>query len=233
MGAAAIEVDPLGGGFYSPAQAARLLQIDSPRRVRGWLSGYKNSSSGPVLDRDYEAIDGTLALSFWDLMEVRFLEHFRKQNVPLQTLRKVAVNARKEMNAKHPFALSNVRFLTDRKRVFLHSAEEEGDKKTLNLVTNQFEMYEAIEYVLAKGVSFNPKTGLAESWHPLPECPTVIVHPRMSFGRPVMQESGVPVAAIVRAWQAESGNRDRVAHWFGIDRSQVDDAIDFQVRLAA
>src|SRR5690606_35895246 len=112
----------------------------------------------------------------WDLMEIRFLEHFRKQNVPLQTLRKVAVNARREMKAKHPLALANTRFLTDRKEVFLMSAEESGDAFTLNLVKNQFEMYVAIESVLAKGVAFNPVTGLAESWQPFDkECPNVVV----------------------------------------------------------
>ncbi len=233
MGEAATINDPLSGGFYTAAQAARLLQIENPRRIHGWLAGYRNSGAGAVLNGDYEPIGRAQALSFWDLMEIRFLEHFRKQNVPLQTLRKVAINARKDMGVKHPFALSNLRYLTDRKAVFSHTAEEEGDKKTLNLVTNQFEMYEAIETALAKGVAFDPISGLAASWKPLEECPNIIILPEKSFGRPVMAKSGVPVSAIIRTWQAEEGNRDRVARWFEIDRSQVDDAIDFQVRLAA
>jgi hypothetical protein len=92
MGDAAITNDPLAGGFYSPVQAARLLQIENPQRILGWLSGYRNSGAGAVLDRDYDPIHGKIALSFWDLTEIRFLEHFRKQGLPLQTLRKVSYN---------------------------------------------------------------------------------------------------------------------------------------------
>ena len=40
-------------------------------------------------------------------MEVRFIEHFRRQQISLQSLRKAAENARKELNLDHPFATSS------------------------------------------------------------------------------------------------------------------------------
>jgi uncharacterized protein (DUF433 family) len=223
--------DPLSGGFYSTRDAARLLRIDNARRIRRWVAGH--SRGEPAILRDYEPVNGQQALSFWDLMEVRFLEHFRKQGVPLQTLRKAAEKARKEMQNRHPFALSNVKFLTDRRRIFGRAAEEEGDARTWDLATNQYEMYEAIEQVLAKGVAFDPVTGLAQSWHPLPEYKNVLIHPRLAFGRPVVGENKVPTKAVFLSWKAGGGDKARVARWFHMKHSEVAEAVDFELTLTA
>ena len=87
--------DPLLGGFYSTNDAARLLQIPAPGRVSRWVTGDKRNAA--VIAGDYEKIGGKHALSFWDLMEVRFLEHFRRQGVSMQLLRKIAERAGQEM----------------------------------------------------------------------------------------------------------------------------------------
>jgi uncharacterized protein (DUF433 family) len=232
MGVAAeMRCDPLIGGFYSPVEAARLLRIDSSRRVSRWVAGH--SRGDPVILADHEPVDRRISLSFLDMMEVRFLEHFRKQGVPLQTLRRAVVRAREDMRNKHPFALSNVMFLTDRRKVFGHAAEDTGDKNTWDLVTRQYEMYDAIEDVLAKGVAFDPLSGLAESFPPLPEYPSVIVNPRFAYGKPVVGEKGVPTSALFRLWRAEGGNKARVARAYEIDERDVTDAVNFEITLAA
>jgi uncharacterized protein (DUF433 family) len=233
MGVAEKGGDPLAGGFYTLQDAARLLRIDSDRRVRSWLQGYRGRAE-PIVKRDYEPVGGKQSLSFLDLMEIRFLEHFRKQDVPLQTLRRALENARKEMSVRHPFALlPSIKFVTDRRKVFGHAAQETGDTKTWDLVTNQYEMYDAIEEVLAKGVDFDPVSGLAESFRPLPEYQSVIVHPRMAFGRPVVGDRHIPASALFRMWKAESGNKERVAKAFGIKPDDVREAVDFELTLAA
>lgn len=223
--------DPLVDGFYAPGDAARLLRIDSARRVSRWVAG--GSGGQPVICADHSPVGGKVSLSFLDMMEIRFLEHFRKQGVPLQTLRRAIVRAREDMKNRHPFALSNVRFLTDRKKVFAQVAEESGDTKTWNLVTRQYEIYVAIEDVLAKGVAFDPRSGLATSFRPLPEYQSVVVNPRFAYGRPVVGERGVPTAALVRMWRAEGGNKLRVARAFEIQENDVSNAIDFEIALAA
>jgi hypothetical protein len=121
MGVAAKLIDPLVGGFYSPQTAARLLHMENPRRIYGWIAGDPRGI-GPIILRDYEPVAGKSALSFWDLMEVRFLDHFRRQGVSLQTLRKAAEKARKEINSRHPFALSDIKFITDRRAIFGRAA---------------------------------------------------------------------------------------------------------------
>lgn len=226
-----VEADPLIGGFYSPAEAARLLRIDSTQRVSRWVAGH--SRGEPVILADHKPVGGKPSLSFLDMMEVKFLEHFRKQGVPLQTLRRAAVRAREDMKTKHPFALSNVKFLTDRRKIFGNAAKDTGDERTWDLVTRQYEMYDAIEEVLAKGVAFDPRSSLAQSFPPLPEYPSVIVNPRLAYGKPVVGERGIPTSALFRMWKAEGGNKARVARAYCVDEKDVADAIDFEVTLAA
>ncbi len=224
--------DPLLRGFYTASEAARLLRIENKQRIYRWLNGEKSADA--VIVRDYSPMSGTQELSFWDIIEVRFVEHFRSQGLSLQFLRKVAAKARVELETQHPFALSNMRFLTDRRRIFLQTAEEErAQRKTYDVLSGQYEMYDAIEALLAKGIAFHPVTLLADEWMPLEsECPNVIVNPRYAFGQPVVRNEKVPTAAIFRSWKAE-GNRDRVAKWFGVGRPAVDEAIEFELRLSS
>ena len=236
MGDAVKKNDPLLGGFYTAKEAARLLRIDNRQRIYRWLRPLEHSANrelGAVIQRDYRPIEKWQELSFWDLIEVRFVEHFRRQGLSLQYLRKVAERARRELKTQHPFALSKAKFLTDRKKIFEQVAEKEGPK-VHELLTGQYEMYATIEEVLAKGIAFNPKTFLAEEWRPLGnECPRVVVNPRYDFGRPVIGGRHVPTAAIFRQWKAEKGDRRRVAGWWEIDKSEVDEAIEFEIRMAA
>ena len=227
----AAPIDPLLCGFYTVGDAARLLKIENRRRIARWLESARNTA--PVIRRDYQPIEGSQELSFWDLIEVRFVEHFRAQGVSLQFLRKVAVKAREEFGTSHPFALSDVAFLTDRRRIFVQLAQEDKEEKsTRDVLSGQYEMYNAIEALLAKGIGFHPITKLADEWKPLENgCPNVVVNPRFAYGQPVIGAEKVPTAAIFRTWKAE-GDRDRVAHWYGIDRAAVDEAIEFELRMS-
>jgi uncharacterized protein (DUF433 family) len=219
--------DPLLGGFYTVAEAARLLRIDNKQRIYRWLVDGDNA----VIKRDYKRLGHSQELSFWDLFEIRFVETFLAQNLSLQFLRKVAAKARAEFKTQHPFALAGSKYLTDRKRIFRKTAEETGET-THDVLSGQYEMYDTIERVLAKGVEFNPKTLLAEEWPPYSECPNVIINPRYAYGHPVIGEKRVPTAAIFRLWKAE-GNPAKVANWYGVSIGEAEEAVEFEVRLAA
>jgi uncharacterized protein (DUF433 family) len=227
----AVERDPLLSGFYSERDAARLLRMDSARRVHGWLNGWGPKGAAPIIQRDFA---DTSSVSFLDLMEIRFVEHFRQQGVPLQTLRRAAERARAEWKTEHPFALSKVRYLTDRRKVFGQAAQDTGDKVTWDLVTNQLEMWDAIENLISKGVEFDPSSDLAHRWTPLRnDCPNVIIDPRLAFGRPVIGKAGVPTVALFRQWRAEAGNADRVARSFRVSPAEVQQAVEFEMLIAA
>lgn len=222
--------DPLAGGFYTVREAARLLTIASPSKITAWLQGGKGRAA-PIITRQYKPIEGVQELGFWDLIEVRFVEHFRKQGVSLQALRKAAATARAEYGHRHPFALSNVLFQTDRRRVFARTAEETGDKTLLDLAGKQFAMYEVLEAVLAKGVDFDPASGLAREWRPKPkEFPRVALNPLISYGQPVIMPDRVPTAALYRSWKAE-GSISATADWFEVSEDVVREAVEFELEL--
>ncbi|TPJ53222.1 DUF433 domain-containing protein [Mesorhizobium sp. B2-7-1] len=223
--------DPLLAGFFTLKDAARLLQIDNTNRIRAWLTGWNNSVSGPVIDRDFEG----RTVSFLDLMEIRFVDHFRRQKVPMPTIRRAAQQLRNEWKTKHPLAYSNSdKYLTDRRKIFAQAAESEGDKATWDLATNQYEMWVAIESIVAKNVAFNPATEIAQTWHPLGnEFPNVIVDPRLAFGQPVIGKRPTPTSTLLRQWKAEGGNVERVAKWFRVEPNDVNEAVEFELSLAA
>lgn len=222
--------DPLAGGFYTVPEAARLLGIGNARVISDWLKG--RSSKGPVIRRQYEPIGSVQELGFLDLIEVRFIDHFRKQGYSLQSLRKAADVARAELSTQHPFALYGVRFIGERKNLFLKVAQDLGDTKLLNLVTKQFAMYEILEEVLEKGLTYDPTSGLATRWRPKEkEYPRVVVDPTIAYGQPALEAPRVPTATIFDAWKAEGGDYAAVADWFEIDHSLVREAVEFELAL--
>lgn len=234
MSVVRLKSDPLAGGFYTVKQVARLLQIPSSRRIYGWLQGHPNSRADAIIQRQYKPLAGFQEVGFFDLLEIRFVEHFRKQKISLQSLRVAAVNARRELKQQHPFATSNVKFLTDRKHVFLKTARETDDKFLLNLMTNQIEIYEAHEQALAKGIAFDPATGLALRWFPKQaEFPNIVIDPQIAYGKPSVSRARVPTDSLFSLWKAESGNYDAVADWFEIEKSLVHEAIEFELGMAA
>jgi uncharacterized protein (DUF433 family) len=225
-------VDPVAGGFYTVQEASRLLRISNPTRVKDWLQGRKNSRLGPVLLRQYQPVGLLQELGFWDLIEVRFVDHFRSHGVSLQALRKAAETAREIWKQQHPFATSKAKYLTDRKTIFQETAEQTNDKVLLDLVTRQYSMYVFFEDFLNRGLDFDPATGLAREWRPsLKEFPHIVISPQISYGQPVVTPSNVPTSKIFETWKAEDGSYAAVMDWYEIDEAAAREAIEFQIGL--
>jgi len=219
--------DPLLAGFFSTADAVRLVGVHS-QLIRGWLNGYPNSVSGPIINRDFE---GTRTISFLDVMELRFIQFFRKQGVSMPTLRKAADRARKEWGVNHPLALSNSKIVTDRRKVFAKVAEEGNDQVAWDMASGQHEIWITIEQSIAHGVEFNSDTSLAQLWHPMPQFPDVVIDPRVAFGKPIVQGTPVPTSTLFRQFKAE-GSKERVAKWFDVPIDVVAKAIDYELVAA-
>lgn len=224
--------DPVAGGFYTIREAARLLEISNGSIITAWLKGRAGPKSGPVIHRQYLPIGKAQVLGFWDLIEVRFIDHFRKQNYSLQSLRKAAEVARNELNVEHPFALFGVKFIGERKNIFLQVAQAEGDKKLLNLVTKQFAIYTVLENVLERGVVFDPTSGLAQRWKPRDKAfPHIVIDPTVAYGQPAIEGHRVATDAVFSSWKAENGDIDAVADWFEIDKTLAKEAVEFELAL--
>jgi hypothetical protein len=226
--------NPLAQGFYTVPEAARLIRVGSARRIYGWLRGYAGREIGPLLERDYQPVGDTEELSFHDLMEVRFVEHFRERGVKVRSLRIAAQNLRAELRTKHPFASRRMVLTADKAdvfEIFRGAAQEADDPKLRSLTTNNYVMYETIRELLIPGVEFSPATGLANRWKPIPDkFPTIAIDPRIARGQPAIPK-GIPTGVLYDNWKAENRNVDSVSYWFNVPSTEVLQAIKFEQAL--
>lgn len=231
--------NPLVRGFYTVPEAARLIEVGNARRIHGWIRGYADRSSGPLIRREYAPTQKREELSFLDLLEIRFIEHFREQGVRVQTLRRALETARDIWKEDKPFATARIKF-TPRKdgkdiiaeQVLKPSAESTKDAKLLSLCTRQYEIYVAIRELLVKGLSFDPHTHLAVSWKPRPEkFPEIVINPTIAYGRPFVP-SKVPTAVLYEAWKAEGRQLEPVADWYEVSLAETQMAVEFEQELA-
>lgn len=217
------------GGFYTVSEATRLLGIGSGQKITRWLQPTISGRNAVIL-RDYPKIGREHELSFLDLIEIKFVEHFRAAHISMQALRVAAQNARDRLGVSHPFATGSVKFQSDRKRVFLETAEETGDRELLDLMTKQVVMYEIIERTFAADLEFDG-SGFARMWRPAANvAPNVIVSPAFAFGRPVISRRRVPTRTLFESWRAHDGRQDEVADWFDVNAADVDEAVKFELR---
>lgn len=228
-----LATNSLARGFYTVPEAAQLITVGSARRIRGWLRGYDGRSAGPLLMRDLPPLGGVEALSFLDLLEVRFVEHFRKEGVKSATLRRAAARLREEFETAHPFALRDILIVGDKvdvliREVMRDSAEQEADARFRSLLTDNYVIYEAVRQSLVAGVTFDPATQLANGWNPRPhDFPGVHIDPKRACGRP-LTPSGVPTEALHSAWLAEGRDAKAVSYWFDVPTTEVIEAVAFE-----
>lgn len=234
------KINPLARGFYTVREAARLIEVGSPRRITGWLKGYHDRKVGALLKRDYEPLDGVQELSFHDLLEVRFVEFFLQNGIKSKSLREALKNARRVFGTDKPLASANIKFRSEKgvqdifvEEVLKPAAEKTGDTKLWSLVTKNYVEYETIRQSLDIGVVFDPKTTMARQWVPRQsQFPDIVIDPKVAYGRPVTPSS-VPTKTIWESWVAEDEDFAAVSDWFEIPPSEVHMAIEFERCLEA
>jgi len=222
--------DLIGVGLYSIPEAAHLTELP-PSRVRGWVQGYHQKAGAgrrfPVIGHRLPDIDGKTALSFRELIEVRFVRHFLRAGVSWTRIRHAAAEARKLFEDSD----QRLRFSTDGVTVFANTLAESGDATARDLVANQYVMLAVLSQSIQSEFDIEGDS-LIRAWHPRPETPLVFLDPRRSFGRP-MVEPGVPTHTLADALRAERGDAARVAALFEVSPDAVQAAARFEMTLAA
>lgn len=222
----------LGVGLYTVPEAARLTRV-SPNRIRRWLRGYSftvadgtQHLSPPVWQR--ELTGDELALTFRDLIEVRFVHAFREAGLSWRVIRQSADRAADLFQTTHPFATRRF-YRTDGRRIFAETLSESGEEELLDLFENQYTFRLIIEPYLF-GLQFVENDLLR--WWPLGVNRRVVIDPQRSFGEPITPKESVPTRVIMGGVRAE-GSHEKVARWFGIPLRSVRDAVEFETGLAA
>lgn len=153
-------------------------------------------------------IEHQIALSFINLIEVKFINAFSKYGVAVRSIRHMAEEAKRILNHRHPFATKMI-FRTDGRKIFIETAEKTGDKKLYDLRGKNWGIYDVLMDALKKDVIYGP-AGVATGWYPRKAfAPNVVLHPKVAFGQPVLEESGVPVEALYEAYRAEGEDIDK------------------------
>ncbi|MEX1213721.1 DUF433 domain-containing protein [Saccharospirillum sp.] len=215
--------------MYTPAEAAAYTGIDAAQ-IRRWLFGY--TSGGKHHEGLWHTqLEGELeqALSFHDLLEIRFVNAFRRHGVSLQAIRRASTYARETFNQPYPFTCK--RFQTDGRSIFATVLEETGDESLLDLVKRQYTFTQVIKPSLYRGIEYD--NGKALRWYPLSRNQNVVLDPMRNFGKPILTGSGMTVDAIVTAWHAEGQHARRVAAIYEVPLAEVEAAIQFEQRTVA
>ena len=223
--------DMIGIGLYTIGDAARLAEV-SPARVRGWVRGYSRGEGQPrrsaIVDHGLPDMDGRTALSFRELIEVRFVRHFLRAGVSWRAIWRAAEEARRELLGRND---AQLRFSTDGVTVFADALAKEGDRRARDLVANQYVLLQIMEPSI-RGEFDLAADNLIRAWIPRHETPLVMLNPRRSFGHPIV-EPGIPTATLVDALGAEGGDTARVAALFEATEEAVRQAAAFEMTLAA
>ena len=221
----------IGVGMYSPAEAAALTHIASPK-IRRWLRGHV------IGGREYprlwtsrlEKLDvESLYLSFLDLVQLRVAHAFIREGLSPQKVRRAIEYGAEIVSSDYPFA--SARFRTDGKTLILHVLDEEsGDDRLIDLFKHgQYLMQKVIEPSL-KGLEF--EGDIAARWWPLGRAKGIVIDPRRQFGQPIDDATGVPTSVLAQAAQAE-GSAAQAAKLFIVPIRSVNRAVAFELQLAA
>lgn len=226
----------IGTGIYPLHQAARLVGVE-PRAVRRWLQGYGRKYRGervrsePLWRTQLEGQDlPDEVIGFRDLLELRMVAAFVRYGVDLKVIRATVDAASTSFRADYP--LTNQKFLTDGKRIFLDAIEKTtGEPRMIDVLRKQFVFSDIIKPSLYAGIEYGK--GGARRWFPLGKRKTIVLDPGLQFGTPVVADVGIPTDTIYASFLAEGGDKAMVARIFDISSRMVTAAVDFEEKLAA
>ena len=195
--------------------AAELVQAPQ-RMVRIWVGGHKGKQA-PIIENELGSVDGKVAVSFHNLMELRFVALFHGAGVKLREIRAIMNEVRDTLQHPHPFATYTV-FKTDGRKIVAQIGRKNGIDNMVVMRT------------LKNGVIYDP-VGDAISWRPRRKiAPNVVIHPVFSFGQPILQESHIPTATLAAAAKAERSTK--AAAWlYELPEKLVREAVRFEQEL--
>jgi uncharacterized protein (DUF433 family) len=216
------------------AEAQRLTRV--PRdTIRRWTQGYVYRSgdderfSPPVIGTDVPPVEGTPVLDFSDLLEVRFLDAFRRYGVSLRVIRLASRRAQELLGRTHPF--STRIFKTDGQTILAEIVRGTEDPLLLDLVRDQFEFKRIVDPHLYRGIEYD-ELHEPMRWWPLGKDRHVVVDPERAFGNPIVMPGAVPTSILAWGLEAE-GSEEVVARWYDVPVAAVRDAAEFESGLSA
>ncbi|HZG43479.1 MAG TPA: DUF433 domain-containing protein, partial [Longimicrobium sp.] len=221
--------DPRELPAYRIADAARYLHVPSAT-LRSWFAGrtYPRQHGGPgSFQRLINPADPDgCRLSFLNLVEAHVLRALRTEHgIALHAVRSALDYAENKLGIEH--VLLSESLLTGAGEVFL---DQYGSLISLSR-SGQIAIRRVLERYLRRVERddrhiplrlFPFLSGEAQT-----ECQSVVIDPRVSFGRPIVNGSGITTSILVR--RVDAGETvEHLAHDYGLPAEMISDALVFE-----
>lgn len=194
---------------YGVLEAARYADV-SGQTVRNWQR--LGNRPSPLGSREKGK-----SLSYLQLIELAVVAAARDAGVKLPVIRQTREYMARTLGAKFPFA--EHRFKTDGRKLWIDYADE------LLEVSGKGQMAWSGIIGRLHEFEYDQAEGIATSWHVAGRRSSVLIDPRVQFGKPSVRG----VATWVIAARAETGEDvPSIAKDFGIPKSVVADALAFE-----
>lgn len=220
------QLDPREIPAYTVGEAAHYLGVPKST-MRSWFAGQRGFRA-VIRPADPKMI----GLSFANLIEAYVLTAIRrKHNVALPTIRRGLEFLMRKLGAKRP--LLEQQFATNGVDLFVEHLGQ-----VINISRDgQLEMADLIRAYLeridrdAKGLPIKLYPFM-RTQAPREQPRTVVIDPRVSFGRPVIAGTGIPTAVLAEQFKA-GDPVPMLAKEYGADEEAVWDAIRCELDLEA
>lgn len=217
----------LGTGIYTPGEAAVLLR-ERPRTVRRWAFGRL-----PVIKTDLPELEGQVALTFVELVELLYIRAFERAGLTWPAIRAAAEAAARLFGTDHPFALRQ--FYVDPRSVYAAIEEQDGSESLVQLAGHGQHVLAALVKPYLEQLDFDADD-VASRWWPMGRMGGVVIDPHHAFGAPVVEGAGIRAKVLSDAYQAERtlhGDRalERVAWSYEVTPEHVHAALNFETWL--
>lgn len=220
--------DPREMPAYAIDEAALYLQI--PRAtLRSWVLGRRYPVKGG--ERTFRPLirpvteDGVRLLSFFNLVEAHVLDSIRHvHEVDLVAVRRAVDFVEKRYRTRHP--LAEQPFLTDGQDLFVRelgdllAASAGGQKAMREVLDAHLRRIERDAHGVAERLFLFTRGGS----HSANEPRTVLVDPRVSFGRPVLAGTRIPTAVIAERFKAGESVEELVVD-YDRSRAEIEEAL--------
>lgn len=219
--------DPAEIASCTMAEAAHWLDL-SHSTVRAWTVGqrYRRGATWKRFTPVIEVADPEeRLLSFRNLVELHVLSAIRREHrVSLQNVRKAVSFLKRRMGARHPLATQKM--LTDGRDLLVqHGADLLNASKSGQVEMKIADAYlERIDFG-GRGEPLRLYPFTATGIHGSPR--SVVIDPRIQFGRPCLSGTGIPTAAIVERFNA--GEKiPSLADDYGLAPEVIEEAIRYE-----
>lgn len=227
-------IDPRETPAYTVAEAAHYLGVPKST-MRAWFAGQsytRGDKRGQFRAVIRPADPKTLGLSFSNLVEAYVLTAIRRRHhVALPTIRRGLDYLVRKLEAKRPlleqqFATNGVDLFVDHLGTIINISRD-GQVEMADLIRAYLERIDRD----AKGLPIKLYPFM-RTQAPREQPRSVVIDPRVSFGRPVIAGTGIPTAVL--AEQFKAGDPVPVlAREYGADEEAVWDAIRCELDLEA